>query len=229
MHRRRFVATAATAPAMLATALPVLLPAAARAHHGWSSFDLARPLYLEGRADRVAWRNPHAEMDLVRGADLALPADLATRPVPAQTASVDGAALLRGGAAAHPQRHALAHRAGAPGAHACLGRAAHRRRRPGGDGRLHLRWRARRGDPAGGVPVTRGTHLRPAVQPGLSPGWDGLVCRCIPPDAAGRLAPARARPDRVRPNRRRRAAKACASPRARQSASHRSPTVRGPR
>ena len=95
MHRRRFVATAATAPAMLATALPVLLPAAARAHHGWSSFDLARPLYLEGRADRVAWRNPHAEMDLVRGAYLALPADLATRPVPAQTASVDGAALLR--------------------------------------------------------------------------------------------------------------------------------------
>ena len=25
-----------------------VLPLAARAHHGWSSFDLARPIYLEG-------------------------------------------------------------------------------------------------------------------------------------------------------------------------------------
>ncbi len=72
-----------------------LLPLAARAHHGWSSFDLARPIYLEGRAVNVAWRNPHVELDLDVAADLKLPADLAARAVPAQSASVDGAGLLK--------------------------------------------------------------------------------------------------------------------------------------
>jgi hypothetical protein len=71
------------------------LPLAARAHHGWSSFDVARPLYLEGRAVNVAWRNPHVEFDLDLAADLKLPPDLGQRPVPAQSASVDGAALLK--------------------------------------------------------------------------------------------------------------------------------------
>jgi len=70
-------------------------PLAARAHHGWSSFDLARPIYLEGRAVNVAWRNPHVELDLDVAADLKLPADLAQRAVPAQSATVDGAGLLR--------------------------------------------------------------------------------------------------------------------------------------
>lgn len=75
--------------------LPTLgLPLAAAAHHGWSSFDQARPLYLEGRATQVAWRNPHAELKLALAADLKLPADLASRPVPAQSAAVDGKALL---------------------------------------------------------------------------------------------------------------------------------------
>jgi Family of unknown function (DUF6152) len=71
-------------------------PLAARAHHGWSSFDVARPLYLEGRAANVGWRNPHVEFDLDVAADLKLPPDLAQRSVPAQSASVDGAALLKG-------------------------------------------------------------------------------------------------------------------------------------
>lgn len=71
------------------------LPLAARAHHGWSSFDQGRPLYLEGRAARVAWRNPHAELELELAPDLKLPADLATRTLPAQSAGVDGAALLK--------------------------------------------------------------------------------------------------------------------------------------
>jgi hypothetical protein len=70
-------------------------PLAARAHHGWSSFDLSRPLYLEGRAVNVAWRNPHVEFDLDVAPDLKLPADLAQRAVPAQAASVDGAGLLK--------------------------------------------------------------------------------------------------------------------------------------
>ena len=55
------------------------LPLAVRAHHGWSSFDVARPIYLEGRAVNVAWRNPHVELDLDVAADLKLPADLSTR------------------------------------------------------------------------------------------------------------------------------------------------------
>ena len=64
-------------------------------HHGWSSFDPSRPLYLEGRAVKVAWRNPHVEFELELPADPKLPADLATRALPAQTAPVDGAALLK--------------------------------------------------------------------------------------------------------------------------------------
>lgn len=71
------------------------LPLGARAHHGWSSFDLSRPLYLEGRAVNVAWRNPHAELDLDLAPELKLPADLAQRSVPPQSASVDGAGLLK--------------------------------------------------------------------------------------------------------------------------------------
>jgi hypothetical protein len=67
---------------------------AALAHHGWSSFDQTRPLYLEGRAVAVRWRNPHAEVKLGLAQPLRLPADLAQRPVPAQMAPVDGPALL---------------------------------------------------------------------------------------------------------------------------------------
>lgn len=64
------------------------------AHHGWSNFDADRPLYLEGRAAKVAWRNPHAEVELELASPLRLPADLAKRPVPAQSAQVDGPAIL---------------------------------------------------------------------------------------------------------------------------------------
>lgn len=71
-----------------------VIPIAARAHHGWSSFDPDRPVYLEGVAEQVKWRNPHAEVKLQVAADLKLPADLAQRALPAQTAPVDGKALL---------------------------------------------------------------------------------------------------------------------------------------
>ncbi len=66
----------------------------AMAHHGWSSFDQDRPIYLEGRATQVRWRNPHAELVLEVPENLSLPADLASRPLPAQTAGIDGPALL---------------------------------------------------------------------------------------------------------------------------------------
>jgi hypothetical protein len=90
MNRRELIA-AGLAPAVALA----LGPGAARAHHGWSSFDQERPLFLEGRAGKVAWRNPHAELELEVAAELRLPADLATRTVPAQAAPVDGPALLR--------------------------------------------------------------------------------------------------------------------------------------
>ena len=83
MQRRTLMAAALSAPL------------AARAHHGWSSFDQGRPIWLEGRATKVAWRNPHAELTLELPADPKLPADLASRPLPAQSAAVDGPALLK--------------------------------------------------------------------------------------------------------------------------------------
>ncbi|MFD1712204.1 hypothetical protein FVQ98_04355 [Ottowia sp. GY511] len=69
-------------------------PLAARAHHGWSSFDQDRPIYLEGTARNVKWRNPHAEFMLEVTAGLKLPADLPNRTLPAQTSAVDGKAIL---------------------------------------------------------------------------------------------------------------------------------------
>ena len=72
----------------------VLLAQPVRAHHGWSSFDQNRPIYLEGKARKVSWRNPHVEFELEVPAELKLPADLARRPVPAQSAPVDGPKLL---------------------------------------------------------------------------------------------------------------------------------------
>lgn len=66
----------------------------AHAHHGWSSFDQDRPIYLEGTAHKVIWQNPHVEIELNLPAQMRLPADLAQRPLPAQAAPVDGKALL---------------------------------------------------------------------------------------------------------------------------------------
>lgn len=78
-----------------ALAIPLAnLPTAVLAHHGWSSFDQDRPIYLEGRVVAVRWANPHAELDIEVPANLKLPADLAKRDVPAQSAPVDGRALL---------------------------------------------------------------------------------------------------------------------------------------
>jgi hypothetical protein len=80
-------------------------PLAARAHHGWSSFDQDRPLFLQGRVVAVRWQNPHAELELELPADYKVPADVAGREVPAQSAPVDGKALLaRAGAPARKDR-----------------------------------------------------------------------------------------------------------------------------
>ncbi len=70
----------------------VCLPALA--HHGWSSFDQDRPIYLEGKVVKSVWQNPHAELLIELPATLKIPADLAQRALPAQTAPIDGKALV---------------------------------------------------------------------------------------------------------------------------------------
>lgn len=87
MKRREWMLSALVVPWVAA-------PSAGLAHHGWSSFDQARPIYLEGKVIAVRWGNPHAELDIEVPASLKLPADLTKRDVPAQTAPVDGRALL---------------------------------------------------------------------------------------------------------------------------------------
>jgi hypothetical protein len=87
MKRRNLVLCALATPAL--GAWP-----SANAHHGWSSFDQDRPIYLEGKVLKVKWQNPHAEFDLEVPAGLKVPSDLAQRAVPAQSAPVDGKALL---------------------------------------------------------------------------------------------------------------------------------------
>ena len=84
MHRRTALALGATA----------LIVPRAFAHHGWSSFDQDRPIYLEGKALKVTWGNPHVEIELQLAADLRLPSDLAQRSLPTQAANVDQAKLL---------------------------------------------------------------------------------------------------------------------------------------
>jgi hypothetical protein len=79
---------------LTAAASVVVLPGAASAHHGWGGFDQNRPIYLEGRAKSVAWRNPHVAIELELASPLKLPADLKSRSVPAQSAPVDSAKLL---------------------------------------------------------------------------------------------------------------------------------------
>ena len=82
MKRRTLILAGLTAPAL------------SLAHHGWSSFDQDRPLYLEGRATKVMWRNPHGELELELAENPTLPPDLKQRPLPKQSTAVDGAGLL---------------------------------------------------------------------------------------------------------------------------------------
>ena len=79
----------------IALALPVAgiyLPTLA--HHGWSSFDQDRPIYLEGKVIKSAWQNPHVELQLEVPAAMKVPSDLSRRLLPAQSVPVDGKALV---------------------------------------------------------------------------------------------------------------------------------------
>lgn len=44
---------------LFAAALAVTIPAAALAHHGWSSYDETKPITVTGALQNVAWTNPH--------------------------------------------------------------------------------------------------------------------------------------------------------------------------
>ena len=70
-----------------------LLAAPVLAHHGWSSFDQDKPLYLSGTLTQVRWQNPHAEAMLHVDATK-LPEGFAARTLPAQQQSVDAAGIL---------------------------------------------------------------------------------------------------------------------------------------
>lgn len=84
MERRKFI-----------MGLPLILASRPLwAHHGWSSFDETRPIYLSGKAARVRWQNPHAELVLDLANPLVLPPSLKTRTAPRQSAPVDAASLF---------------------------------------------------------------------------------------------------------------------------------------
>ena len=59
-----------------------LLAAPVLAHHGWSSFDQDKPLYLSGTLTQVRWQNPHTEV-MLRVDATKLPEGMASRTVPA--------------------------------------------------------------------------------------------------------------------------------------------------
>jgi len=82
--------------ALLVLALGLtLISAPAEAHHGWSSYDLSRPVYVIGTVAEVIWQNPHVEVLLDVRADIRLPADLAQTPIPDFLERVGGRETLQ--------------------------------------------------------------------------------------------------------------------------------------
>jgi Family of unknown function (DUF6152) len=73
----------------------------ASAHHGWSSFDETKPIYLEGIVKSVKWQNPHAEVMLEINR-VEPPAAITRFAIPKQSAPVDAVTIL--GTAKAPTR-----------------------------------------------------------------------------------------------------------------------------
>jgi hypothetical protein len=71
-------------------ALNMAMPLTAQAHHGWSSYDLTRPIYVEGEVTEVIWSNPHVEVLLKTAPDLAVPAGFAQTGLPEMLEQVGG-------------------------------------------------------------------------------------------------------------------------------------------
>ena len=78
-----------------------LIGGVAFAHHGWSSFDETKPIYLEGVVKSVKWQNPHAEV-MLEVSRAAPPAALARFAIPKQSANVDAVTVI--GSAKAPTR-----------------------------------------------------------------------------------------------------------------------------
>ena len=127
MHRRQLLLTT------------LALPVWAHAHHGWSSFDQSRPIYLAGRVAKVKWQNPHAELALELPANPQLPADLTRRALPAQNRAGGRTRAAGQDGVADPQRPAMGGGVGAadPTVRLACGRDSARRRRGGGWLHLH--------------------------------------------------------------------------------------------
>jgi hypothetical protein len=49
---------------LFAAALAASIPAAALAHHGWSSYDETKPITVTGTLQNVAWSNPHGSAQM---------------------------------------------------------------------------------------------------------------------------------------------------------------------
>jgi Family of unknown function (DUF6152) len=79
--------------AITASMTALTLVGSTLAHHGWSSFDETKPIYLEGVVKTAKWQNPHAELTLeVNGAN---PPEAITRfAIPKQSANVDAVTVL---------------------------------------------------------------------------------------------------------------------------------------
>ena len=78
-----------------------LIASVAFAHHGWSSFDETKPIYLEGVVKSVKWQNPHAEL-MLEVNRASPPAALARFAIPKQAANVDAVTVI--GSAKAPTR-----------------------------------------------------------------------------------------------------------------------------
>jgi hypothetical protein len=73
------------------------------AHHGWSSFDETKPVYIEGTVAAVKWQNPHAELVVDVAANVTLPKELGSRPFPKQvSATVTPEVVARAAVPASP-------------------------------------------------------------------------------------------------------------------------------
>lgn len=83
----------AALPSCLALAVGPAGPA--QAHHGWQEFETGRPFYLNGTVTDVRWGNPHPEVRLDLPATIDLPADLASRAIPAELEELGGRDVLR--------------------------------------------------------------------------------------------------------------------------------------
>jgi Family of unknown function (DUF6152) len=103
MKRRDFVLASPALASLAAFATLATSSTSALAHHGWSSFDEAKPLYFIGKVKSMKWQNPHAEVIITMASEAALPMNLAKRVAPKQSnTSVDGAKVFA--AAALPKR-----------------------------------------------------------------------------------------------------------------------------